>query len=262
MLEIAHDLAERIGLGSANYMMSTMDQPSNHPTPTAKSRIPLGRAAFLGTIAAGVVGVAALSRFGGNIGGSLADLGSAVGAGSIVPSGGWRIYNVQDPMPTFDPASYTLTINGNVEQPVTLNWQAVQATPMATEITDFHCVTGWSVDKVHWKGITAKTIIDLVKPRPSAQHINFQSLEQPYFDQLTMKQFVLPQVMLAVEMDGTPLTRAHGAPMRLVIPQMYGYKGVKWLSTITFEDTPTRGYWETRGYDEDAWVGHTHTAPA
>ena len=126
---------------------------------------------------------------------------------------------------------------------------------MTTQVTDFHCVTGWSVDKVHWKGITPQTLIDLVKPLPEAKHVNFQSLEGPYFDQLTMEQFKLKDVMLASEMDGKPLTRVHGAPLRLVIPQMYGYKNVKWVSKITFENDLTPGYWETRGYDADAWVG-------
>lgn len=235
--------------------MRAMEQLPDRPTPTPRSRIPLGRAAFLGTVAAGVGGIAMFSRFGGGVGSSLASLGDNLGVAAIVPTGGWRIYNVKDPMPTFDPATYSLTIDGNVENPVTLTWSDVQGTDMATQVTDFHCVTGWSVDKVHWRGITAQTILDLVKPRPPAQNVNFQSLEEPYFDQLTMKQFKLPSVMLATEMDGKPLTRPHGAPMRLVIPQMYGYKGVKWLSKITFENEPTLGFWETRGYDADAWVG-------
>ena len=53
--------------------------------------------------------------------------------------------------------------------------------------------------------------------------------------------------MLAYEMDGEPLTRAHGAPVRLVIPEMYGYKGVKWVEQITLAPVPETGYWEQRG---------------
>lgn len=236
-------------------MMRAVAQPPDHPTPTPRSRIPLGRAAFLGTIAAGVGGIAVLSRFGGGVGSSVASLGDRLGVAAIVPTGGWRIYNVQDPMPTFDPATYTLTIDGAVENPVRLTWSDVQNVPMVQSISDFHCVTGWSVEDVHWKGITPTTLCELVRPQATAKHVNFQSLEEPYFDQLTLEQFQLPDVLLATEMDGLPLKRVHGAPMRLVIPQMYGYKGVKWLSRITFEQEPTPGYWETRGYDADAWVG-------
>ncbi len=59
-------------------------------------------------------------------------------------------------------------------------------------------------------------------------------------------------------MDGLPLSRAHGAPVRVVVPQMYGYKGVKWLSDIRFDATESTGYWEQRGYDVDAWIGRSN----
>ena len=79
---------------------------------------------------------------------------------------------------------------------------------------------------MHWAGVRMQTIWDIVKPLPSARYANFVSLEQPYTDTLTLKQTTLPNVMLAHSMEGEPLEREHGAPMRLVIPEMYGYKGV------------------------------------
>jgi len=59
-------------------------------------------------------------------------------------------------------------------------------------------------------------------------------------------------------MDGEPLTRPHGAPTRLVIPQMYGYKNVKWVERIVVLDREVDGYWEERGYDRNAWVGRSN----
>ena len=56
-------------------------------------------------------------------------------------------------------------------------------------------------------------------------------------------------------MDGRPLRREHGAPARVVMPQMYGYKGVKWVSKIVVTDRVEDGYWQQRGYDRDAWIG-------
>ena len=84
------------------------------------------------------------------------------------------------------------------------------------------------------------------------------SAERPYFDSLTLDEALLPDAMLAYEMDGKPLTRAHGAPARLVIPEMYGYKGVKWVEQIRLGAIPETGYWEQRGYDTDAWIGRRH----
>jgi sulfoxide reductase catalytic subunit YedY len=88
--------------------------------------------------------------------------------------------------------------------------------------------------------------------------LQFVSAEEPYVDYLTMKQALLHDVMLAYEMDGKPLAREHGAPVRLVIPEMYGYKNVKWLRAINLVPETQSGYWEYLGYDRDAWVGRSN----
>ena len=69
-----------------------------------------------------------------------------------------------------------------------------------------------------------------------------------------------PDVMLAWAMDGRPLARPHGAPLRLVMPAMYGYKSVKWVARIMLTRDPVVGYWEERGYDTDAWIGRSNGA--
>jgi len=223
-----------------------------HPS---RSGLPIGRAAFLGTVLAGIAGIAVAPR----INGAVSGLGEAVpGLGALVPSSGWRIYTVNPPMPTFDPQSYRLRVHGLVEQPLDLSWKDVLAVRGEVQRNDFHCVTGWSVYDVGWEGIGARTLVDLVKPRPQATHVRFVSMELPYEDQLELGQFLQPEVMLARRMDGRPMPREHGAPLRLVIPQMYGYKGVKWVSEIVFEDAARPGFWEQRGYDVDAFVGRSN----
>jgi DMSO/TMAO reductase YedYZ molybdopterin-dependent catalytic subunit len=64
--------------------------------------------------------------------------------------------------------------------------------------------------------------------------------------------------MLAVDMDGKPLSAAHGAPVRVVMPQMYGYKSVKWVNRIEVRRDLVPGFWETNGYDSDAWIGRSN----
>jgi sulfoxide reductase catalytic subunit YedY len=88
--------------------------------------------------------------------------------------------------------------------------------------------------------------------------LRFVSMEVPYVDYLTMHQASLHDVMLAYEMDGKPLRREHGAPVRLVIPEMYGYKNVKWLEGINLVPQEQLGYWEQLGYDQNAWVGRSN----
>jgi sulfoxide reductase catalytic subunit YedY len=174
-------------------------------------------------------------------------------APGLIP--GWRIYTISGHMPTFDPSTWRLRIDGLVERPVDITYDQLLALPRAEQVSDFHCVTGWSVDNVHWAGVRFRDLLELVAPTAEAGALTFVSAEQPYLDSLTLDDALLPDVMLAYEMDGEPLTQPHGAPVRVVIPEMYGYKGVKWVERIELAATPQTGYWEERGYDEDAWIG-------
>jgi DMSO/TMAO reductase YedYZ molybdopterin-dependent catalytic subunit len=93
---------------------------------------------------------------------------------------------------------------------------------------------------------------------PRATALRFHSAEEPYVDTLTLAQIRdAPDAMLAWEMDDKPLTREHGAPARVVMPKMYGYKGVKWVQKIVVTDQVTDGYWERRGYDRDAYISRS-----
>ena len=191
------------------------------------------------------------------VSGAAQPLQGALPAG-LVPSSGWRIYTVAATMPRFDREKWRLRIEGLVEQPVTLTYEDLLALPRAEQVSDFHCVTGWSVEDVHWAGVRFRDLLDPARPRPSATALTFVSAERPYVDTLTLEQAHLADAMLAYEMDGKPLSRAHGAPVRVVIPEMYGYKNVKWVERIVVDDHVEPGYWEQRGYDVDAWVGNSN----
>lgn len=178
--------------------------------------------------------------------------------GNLFPVGGWRIYTISGSMPDFDPKVWRLEIGGLVQKPVSLDYDALRALPRVEQTSTFHCVTGWTVNNVHWAGVRFKHLFELVQPLPSAKAIRFDSLEIPYNDSLTIEQALLPEVMLAYDMHGAPLSRPHGSPARVVIPEMYGYKGVKWLTKMEFVAEQPTGYWEGLGYDQDAWVGRSN----
>ena len=178
--------------------------------------------------------------------------------GNIFPVGGWRIYTISGSMPIFDPKTWRLEVSGLVAKPRSFTYDELLALPQAHQTSDFHCVTGWTVRNVQWSGVRFGELVDHVQPLPEAKAIRFTSLEQPYNDSLTLDQVHLPDVMLALEMDGKPLSRPHGSPARVVIPEMYGYKGVKWLTKIEFVSHQPTGYWEGLGYDQNAWVGRSN----
>src|SRR5437868_6007278 len=210
-----------------------------------------GRRVFLGTVLAG----ASSLWWGKSVWGHIA---SATNAIPLIPHGGWRIYTVSGSMPKFDPATWRLGVGGLVQKPVSLSYADLRALPRVHQISTFHCVTGWTVENVHWTGVRLTDVFATALPHPEAAAVQFVSAEKPYVDSLTMQQAMLHDVMLAYEMDGKPLPREHGAPVRLVIPEMYGYKNVKWLQQINLVGEPESGYWENLGYDRDAWVGRSN----
>jgi DMSO/TMAO reductase YedYZ molybdopterin-dependent catalytic subunit len=215
-----------------------------------------GRRAFLGVTAVGLSSLVWGKAAWNAVTEATGPLQGALPSG-IVPSG-WRIYTVAATMPRFDPKTWRLRIDGLVDEPQSLSYDDLLSLPRSEQVSTFHCVTGWSVEKVHWAGVRFDDLLAPARPAFPASVLTFESAEVPYVDTLTMKQAYLEDAMLAYEMDGKPLSRAHGAPVRVVIPEMYGYKNVKWVQRISLGEKPEPGYWEQRGYDVDAWVGSSN----
>jgi DMSO/TMAO reductase YedYZ molybdopterin-dependent catalytic subunit len=215
-----------------------------------------GRGVFLATVAGGVSslwwGKAVWSRVSGTVSPVAGDLVP------LLPTQGWRIYTISGHMPGFDPATWRLAVGGRVARPLELSYRQLRALPRAEQVSTFHCVTGWTVKNVHWAGVRLADVLGPAKPLGDGHALEFVSAEEPYVDYLTLRQASLADVMLAYEMDGKPLSTAHGAPLRLVIPEMYGYKNVKWLKAVNVVAQAGSGYWEQLGYDRDAWVGRSN----
>jgi DMSO/TMAO reductase YedYZ molybdopterin-dependent catalytic subunit len=215
-----------------------------------------GRGAFLLLLGGGLSSLAWATK----VSGVLSPVTSSVSQllGNLFPVGGWRIYTISGSMPVFDERTWRLEIGGLVANPRSFTYEDLRALPQSHQVSDFHCVTGWSVHGVHWSGVRFTHLLDEVQLLPEAKAIRFVSLEQPYDDSLTLEQLGLHDVLLALGMDGKPLSRPHGSPARVVIPEMYGYKGVKWLTRIELVAHQPTGYWEGLGYDQNAWVGRSN----
>lgn len=119
---------------------------------------------------------------------------------------------------------------------------------------DFHCVSGWSVYNVTWEGIPLAALLDQVGVASQATHVKFYSYDGVYTDALTLDQARLDDTFLTVFKDGKPLSQPEGAPIRLIMPRMFAYKSVKWLTRIELIDHAHVGFWERLGYAEDAWI--------
>ncbi len=167
---------------------------------------------------------------------------------------GFRYNTVERPRPAFDPATYRLRVDGMVARPLDLTYDELLALPRVRQTSDFHCVEGWGVDDVRWEGLSLQSLMERVGPAEGARFITFHSMGGVYADSLTIEQASLASVLLAYHMYEQPLTPDHGAPLRLVMPRMYGYKGPKWVERVEFVGHRVVGYWEQRGWELDAWI--------
>jgi len=229
----------------------------------AGSREPtaVGRRAFISIVALGALGVA--------IGGQVQRfLGNAVGTGlgGILPFGDrFRIYSITGNYPSISRKRYRLDVTGLVDHPSAFTIDDLEAMPSTTFKKTFQCVTGWSVPDVEWRGVQLSHLLALAGVRPGAVALTFESYDGADTESLTIDQAHLPDVIVAYEMLGAPVTSAHGGPVRLYVAQMFGYKSLKWLSAIRVVDRVEPGFWERNGYPVNGWLdgstGPTNPTP-
>jgi DMSO/TMAO reductase YedYZ molybdopterin-dependent catalytic subunit len=219
----------------------------NLPAPEQPGRQHVGRRLFLGMLAAGGV----VAAGGGKLLGAAGQFGPLR---SFVPQDGFYFYTVANGEPAFDGKNWDLRIEGLVENPLTLSFRDLLGLTQSNQIHDYMCVTGWKVAHVRWQGPLVSTLLDLAKPTPAANSVSFDSADGIYVDSLTLDEARRPEVLVAHSINGARLSQDRGAALRLVIPYMFGYKGVKWVSRIRLTDKQEIGYWEQRGYDVNAYL--------
>jgi DMSO/TMAO reductase YedYZ molybdopterin-dependent catalytic subunit len=153
--------------------------------------------------------------------------------------------------PKLDLADWRLTIDGLVDVPAAWGWESLQRLPQSEIQADIHCVTSWSLYDSVWGGITSRDLIALVKPKPEARFVIFRSYDG-YSTNVPLAHFAAANSLLAHHWNQQPISPAHGGPARMVIPDLYFWKSAKWVRRISFvaEDAP--GYWEVRGYHNEA----------
>ena len=167
--------------------------------------------------------------------------------------GNFRYYTVTT-MPEVTDENFSFTIDGLVNQPQSWNWKQFVNLNRDVQVSNFHCVTGWSVYDVTWEGIKLKDLLDLAGIKDGAKQVKFYSQDGVYTDTLSIEQAMDKNVMVAMLIDGELIENRNGGPVRLIVPDMYAYKSVKWLNRIELIDHEHTGYWEQRGYSKNAWI--------
>ena len=149
------------------------------------------------------------------------------------------------PTPRVNLDQWTLSIDGEIDQPRRWTWKEFVALPTETVTKDIHCVTKWSKFDTTWKGVSVDTLMDGVTT--SAEYITAYSYGG-YTTNLPLEDVTGGKAWVAYEFDGQPLDPEHGGPARLLVPHLYFWKSAKWVRGIRLENEEHPGFWESNGY--------------
>lgn len=156
-------------------------------------------------------------------------------------------------------SSYRLSIDGDVDTPLSFTLPQLQKMMQQKQITRHDCVEGWSAIG-DWQGVRLADVLAFARPKAGARYVVFHCMDvdpdgTPYYESLDLAQAAHPQALLALRLNGKPLDPDHGAPVRLRVPTQLGYKSAKWVHHIQVVSSfaaigdGNGGYWEDQGYE-------------
>ena len=154
-----------------------------------------------------------------------------------------------------DPRSknFRLRVHGQVKKPFILDYAELLKLPQTEQLSDVHCVTGWSVLGARFTGVQVALLAEKAGVQGTARHVIFEAAHG-YTANVPLDEATAANVLVAHRMNGRPFAKKHGAPVRGLVPDLYFWKSPKWLTGIRFVNRDQPGYWEVRGY-------HNHADP-
>lgn len=159
---------------------------------------------------------------------------------------GFPVLHVGSPPAPEAAQDWSVTVTGRVHERVRIPVADLRPQAMTTT-SDFHCVTTWSRLDNAWTGVPVADLLARARPRAEATHAIVAGWPA-YSANLPLQDLAAPDVMLAWALDGADLSIPHGGPLRLVVPHLYGWKSVKWVTEVRLVERDVPGYWEERGY--------------
>ena len=154
-------------------------------------------------------------------------------------------------IPKINLKAWRLRVLGLVAQESVFNWEEFLALPQVAITRDFHCVTQWSKMDNLWEGVPFRSVMQRALPRPEAKYVMVRSYGG-YATSLPLDVLMQDDVLLTHRQEGKPLEAAHGGPMRLVVPNRYGWKSAKWVNELELMAQDKLGFWEQLGYHNNA----------
>lgn len=151
-----------------------------------------------------------------------------------------------------DRRNYRLRVDGLVERPLDLSYDAVIALGSDRRVVTLNCVEGWG-ERLLYDGVPLRAVLEAAGVRPEAVWVVFHSPEG-YSSALPISYLFESRALLGYRINGLTLDDRRGWPFQLVAEGKFGYKWVKWITRIELTKEEVKGYWEQRGYSNEAPV--------
>ncbi|MBI4768043.1 MAG: molybdopterin-dependent oxidoreductase [Deltaproteobacteria bacterium] len=178
-------------------------------------------------------------------------------AQEITPNEEFYITNYSSTIPNVDADTFQLRIEGLVEKPYTLTMKDLQTMRDKLDFVTLQCIGnplgGDAIGNALWEGVTLRKIIEKAMPKRGLVKTVFFA-EDGYSDSIPYPLSLSEDVFLAFKMNGKDLPKIHGYPLRVIVPGIYGMKNVKWLSKIELVNFDFKGYWEKKGWSDEAII--------
>jgi DMSO/TMAO reductase YedYZ molybdopterin-dependent catalytic subunit len=169
---------------------------------------------------------------------------------TLTAPGKWPLLHF-GPVPKTDLEHWDLKVFGSVENELALRYEEIRSLPAKEVVADIHCVTGWSRLGDTWKGVAIQEILGRARPLPEVTHVMAHS-EYGYSTSVPLNVLDDEDVLLCYGWNGEDLSQEHGFPLRLLIPKKYFWKSAKWLRGLELMPRNRLGFWEQRGYHDEA----------
>ena len=175
----------------------------------------------------------------------------------ITPNSEFYVEDIHGPPKPLNAETWRLKITGKIDRPLTLSLDQIRKRPTVRRIITLSCignpVGGYALGNAEWEGVSLKDLLDEADPDFFTQTLIFKGADG-YHDSIPLSRGRHRAVMQAHTMNGEPLPREHGFPLRLLVPGLYGIKQVKWIREIEVSNETHTGYWEKRNWSRDGKV--------
>ena len=174
----------------------------------------------------------------------------------ITPNNEFYVTSYRSP-PTIRVGEWSLSLTGLVERPIMMTYEQLVGRPTVSRIVTLECVgntvAGEFIGTAKWEGILLASLLEEVGVHANAYHVIFRAADG-FSDSIPLDRAMAGDVLVAHRMNGAPLPQGHGFPARMIVPGHYGMKSVQWLTEIEVVDHDYQGYYQRKGWTQDAIV--------